>query len=509
VIRIFRPPYPYIHLQNKAIRRIFLAAVAAIEASVTFGLNTTHGINNTKDVPVSLNLSIDLDKVNSEQLTAIESVIFSIVLDQNQIYSSIVEGFLTLSVTLDQNQLVNLLAQLDISFDTTLTLNIINQLLTNKSINFPVNLLFELVEQGLIVGEVTFATDLSLSILNKLNAVSEVNFQVDLATDILNKIIINETVNFNIDLVFNILNQLQALKNVEFSTILNFNILNTISKNVNISLDVLLDIAQFADGAGEISAFITFALATNQIQTNTIIANKAFELIVNMAESINVSIDRSALLSLLIQVSDEYTNYRKISADAEFALSLSKTETNTAIKIATLTFSALMNKTLTTQLDYNLIVNLATTLATQFSTDGEIFASILFGLDADQQQIQTKTTAEAITLALQTTYETDIHLVATGEISFTTQVEQVLVNQLTGQTEITFGHLLGLSSIGSADLGESITFSTIQDVQINGFVLQFTIVTPRNRTLKVFIEDRTTIVDELERVITVGKIGIL
>ena len=131
--------------------------------------------------------------------------------------------------------------------------------------------------------------------------------------------------------------------------------------------------------------------------------------------------------------------------------------------------------------------------------------SVAFSVDVDGQFIPTKQMSEAISLALQASTDTAIKLVADGQVTLSTQMATVISKQLDKQPNITFGHLLGLASINGADLGADITFCTIQEMQVNEFLLEFTIITPRNRILKVYVEDRTTIIDELDRTIIVGR----
>jgi hypothetical protein len=164
-----------------------------------------------------------------------------------------------------------------------------------------------------------------------------------------------------------------------------------------------------------------------------------------------------------------------------------------------------MDQTLDTQLNYGLLMTFATALTMQPASDGEVFGTINFGITVNQQEVSIKDTAEAVAFSLQTDMQTDIHLAATGEITLGVEMEQVHALQTAATAGITFGHLLGLSQINGAELGADISFGTVQNFQVNGFTLQFEILTPDSRTLRIFVEDRTTIVDEGNRVFRINR----
>lgn len=396
-----------------------------------------------------------------------------------------------------------------------------------------------------VTGSVSFDIDVSESLSNELTADLATTFLTDLADNISNQnnsnlaqnidITLGDTntnnadkvASFNGSILLNDIeaNQLNAVesilynlnadyfissqKNVESS--LNFNIdlseeqLNQLISSVSISLNTNLDMTQVGSGAGVINESITFLANLDQSNTNTITIDKAVDLIMSTGAVFDNTANRNELISLLLNISQNQTTAQLLEEAISFDIDLTQTQSNIANRVGLVTLAIALDEAKQTRVDYNLFVNLASSFLYDFTTGGIISDSISFGVQVDESVVNTKDAVEAITLALQAEKQSSLYLVAEGNISFNTQLQTLQTKELIGQTGITFGHLMGLTSIGSADIGEDITFSTIQDLTVEGFVAQFTIVTPNNRTLKVYIEDRTTIVDELERVITVGK----
>ena len=130
-------------------------------------------------------------------------------------------------------------------------------------------------------------------------------------------------------------------------------------------------------------------------------------------------------------------------------------------------------------------------------------ASMLLNMEASLINNASRTLPGLIEFAIQNDIQTDIHLVADGRITMTAEMAQSPVVQLLGQRGITIGHILGLSSFSGAVKDANISFGTIQDFSTDGFVIQFTIVTPDGRRIKIYFEDRTLIVDEEDREIKV------
>ena len=132
-------------------------------------------------------------------------------------------------------------------------------------------------------------------------------------------------------------------------------------------------------------------------------------------------------------------------------------------------------------------------------------ASMLIDLEAGLLEYPTKTVPGLLELAINTDATTEIRLTAEGRIVLPVQLTESTILQLLAQKGITFGHILGLSSFSGAVKDGNISFGTIQDFSVDGFVIQFTIVTPDGRTIKIYFEDRTIIVDEEDREIKVYR----
>jgi hypothetical protein len=171
-----------------------------------------------------------------------------------------------------------------------------------------------------------------------------------------------------------------------------------------------------------------------------------------------------------------------------------------------MSFNALMDKNYTTAGSiFGSTVNFATSLSNLFGTAGDVTGLITFSTDMGQSEQINKITDMSMGFGVDASIITEIRLIAEGNLSFTSIMDETEAKQLLGQSGITFGHIQGLASLGSADLGADISFGTIQDVQAAGFVLQFTIVSPSGRTYKIYIEDRTVEVTDGSRISNVNK----
>jgi hypothetical protein len=456
-------------------KQILVPMTAAVITEEDLGPATVEG---------SISFGVTADKTPTVQLDAAATATFLVNLAFLPTIPSI-DASISFDITADQLQTNT--ADRPVSFTASVNLDLLSTAQADlvRSTLFNVSVAQDQTNVKITNNIITFDTTLDLVLLNQLIAEANITFNTTAGLDLLNQLI--------------------AAANISFDTTAGLDLLNQLIARTNITFDTTVDFQFSADGAGIVNAAISFIATMNQIQTNTITIDKAFSLIVDLADQYNAQIDKPALISFLINAAQAQDAVRGVPGDVTFATTLDQSQTNILNKVIAITMAATLDQTLTTQLDYNLFVAFATTLAEQVSTDGEVLASVSFGVDVTQQEINTKDIPESIILALQTDMQTELHLIADGRITLSAQMSESSEIQLLAQAGITFGHIIGLASIGSADLGDSINFGTIQDFSINGFVAQFTITTPQNRILKVYIEDRTTIVDELERVITVGN----
>jgi hypothetical protein len=171
-----------------------------------------------------------------------------------------------------------------------------------------------------------------------------------------------------------------------------------------------------------------------------------------------------------------------------------------------MTLDTVLNQTLSTAGSvWGQTVSFAASLDALFGTDGVIDGNITYSMILNQGEIGEKVTDVAMGFDIDADIISTIHLVANGTIGFTTLMSQTEFKQLTGQSQITFGQIAGLAALNSADFGADISMGIIQDFSINGFVAQFTITTPANRTVTIYIEDRTTLVEDGDRTVLVSR----
>jgi hypothetical protein len=502
-----------------------LQNIASIDANISFGIDLTQVESNTAARPVSFAATIDLDQLQTNQADMVRSALFNMSASQNQTNVKITDNIISFSTDLSYEVLNQLITSADATFSTDLSYEVLNQLIGSADATFSTDLSQSLLNQLVADKNVTFSSDLSYTILNQLITSESFSFNTDLGYNILNGLLLSESVNFSTDLGYNILNQLVSDKSINFNTDLGYSILNKLiaEKLVNFNVDADysiinrliagksitfttdLDFQFNADGAGIVNAAISFIANMSQAQSNVITIEKAVSLIMDLAATYDKQLDTLQVLNLLVQVSQAQDASRGVSGAISFDTQLDQTQTNLASRVAALALTASMDQTLDTQLNYGLLMTFATALTMQPASDGEVFGTINFGITVNQQEVSIKDTAEAVAFSLQTDMQTDIHLAATGEITLGVEMEQVHALQTAATAGITFGHLLGLSQINGAELGADISFGTVQNFQVNGFTLQFEILTPDSRTLRIFVEDRTTIVDEGNRVFRINR----
>ena len=426
--------------------RIAPLAGAIVEGSITFG--------------------IEVDQQSTLALTSIASATFLISLTQTQ--TNVADRPVSFSTTIN-------LSQLESNTATSLQTALFNLDATQEQTNVKVT------------GEtLTFTTDLNYSVLNQLIAEADVTLAADLSYDILS--------------------QMVAESSIDFDAIMDQTQINQLAANVTVTLGTDLDFLGVGDGAGEVSAAITFLANLDQVQTNTLTGDKAVSLIMNASAQFDNQLNKDEVLALVLQASDQYQATRAVPGEVTLAAELDQSQSNTLDKLLLVSFNALMDKNLSTAgSTFGGAITFANVLATQFGTEGDVQGEVTFSTDMGQTSLTNKITDVSMGFDVDASLITEIKLIVDGQISLSTVMDQTEAKQLLGQSGITFGHVHGLASIGSADFGAAITFGTIQNVEVSGFNIQFEIFTPDSRTLKVYIEDRTILVDGDTRVTTIRK----
>jgi len=398
----------------------------------------------------------------------------------------IVEGSITFSTDVDQI----LGTQLNYNVATTFLINLAKAQASVKTTSNSGNFDITLDQQELNVASrpATFSAQIDLTQLesNQADLVSEYVQSLALSQQESNVKITSNAIQFDIDLDYQVLNQLAA--------------------NVTLNLNTELNMLQTGDAGGPVLASISFVVNMQQAETNTITADKAATFLMNMAQQQSVQLDKVEALVFAIQASDTYTATRTVPGNVGFGAEFDQLQSNTLDKVLLMSFNALMDKNFNTAGSiWGQTVNFASALAYNFATEGDISALITFSTDLGITQQSNKISDVSMGFNVDADIITEIHLIVEGNVSFSSIMEQTEAKQLLGQSGITFGHIAGLASIGSADLGADITMGIIQGVQVNGFTIIFEIVTPDERILKIEIEDRTTLIGGSLRTLRINK----
>jgi hypothetical protein len=429
---------------------------------------------------------LTLDHLESYGAILTDSFSFGLTLDEAATISKITSNAETFGITVDEINTLNKITSGIQGFDLVLDESELNVKTTNASDTFNVNL----DDSGSATADrsVSFSASIDLD---------QLEFgQVDRVVSYLESI--------NLDNAQS--NVKTSVGVVTFDTELTYNTLTQLAANLDITIGTDMDLQYTVDGAGIVEAAITFLSTMQQTPTNIMTASKAVDLIMEVDQQHGNQLDKLETLLLAIQASDGYVPSRSLPASVDFATELDQSQINTALRVGLMTFDTTLDKSNSTAgSTFGGTINFATALAEQFTTDGESFGNILYGITLNQDTSPEKSTLATMGFDIQADVITDIHLTVEGTINLSTVMDQTEFKQLTGQSEITFGHLQGLASLGSADFGADISFGTIQNAQVNGFVLQFEIVTPRGRTYKIYMEDRTVEVSDGRRTLDVNK----
>ena len=393
-----------------------------------------------------------------------------------------------------------------ISFSTDANNTFDNKLTAETSTSFNKNLNFINDNNKTTSNDLTLSTLLTQNQVNNINKLISILFDINVDKIQQNQLNITEAILY--ESVVSQIQQNQKISNnfISFNSSIIYDILNQLSSNLFISLNSSLDLNAIGSTAGIINESISFLASVSQVQENSITIEKAVNLTLNLASEYNIQLDKNEVLLLLTEVVDIYNNQKGISIPVSFNTILSEDRSNTLDKLGTLVLSIFADQTVETQLNYNLLISFAPSILANFNTEGQVDASIIFNSLVNQESTALKNTSEALSFNVQNNQETTFNLTIEGTVEFSLTASQNQNLQLLSQAGITFGHLLGLASINTADLSEDILLGVIQDLQSDSFVLQFNLITPRNRIMKVYIEDRISILNEENRIITVSKI---
>lgn len=482
------------------------ADTGSVEGLMTFGLTATQLNTNVADRPVSFSATLDLSQLESNVATKVEAALFALEADQSQTNTKLVDGILTFSTEMDYSVLNQLIANADATIAADLSYSVLNQMVADKSVNFGTVLDQAQINQLVATATATFGTVLDYNAIFGAIVTGAVTFGTTLDYTLLNQLIAEASTTFNVEMDQTELNRLIAQATINLNTELDYTLLNQLIGNLTITLGTDLDFLGVGDGAGEISAAISFIVQAQQEQTKVLTGDRAITFLMNAATQYNTQLDKDEALSLVLQASDQYAASRGVNESITIAADMDQTQSNTLDKVLLMSFNSLMDKNFNTAGSvFGSTISFATRLATQFGTEGDVSALITFSTDMGLTEQTNKITDMSMGFNVDASIITEIHLIVDGQMAFTSTMDQTEAKQLLGQSGITFGHIQGLASLGSADFGADISFGTIQNAQVNGFILQFEIITPSGRTYKIYMEDRTVEVSDGSRISNVNK----
>lgn len=541
------------------------SAVANIFRTVAFAIDLDKLSDADIAKLASLILALDLSMTNTNVMSADKSVTFTQNLSETISALKDVPGDLTLSADLSQENLNSLIKPLTVDFDITLDLLEDLQADLNAAITYLMNLseTIEGTTQGVKYGTTTFTTNLAKTtqlqavlnpIISFIANVSDTNVATKICSEAITYLLqLQETITAN----KNVLGALSLVLNVSDEEIAQSGIfafvdyIVNLSESVNVKADyvetltLLINLSQVSTSLKSVSGLTNLDINLSTSQLNQLYKILTVAFISNLSTTPTNKADLNTTINLAATLSEfliaETTG--NLQAFATFAANVSHESLNLKQTFEAVTFQALLDElstgsrsflataqldltlddastvnltrdgivsfnTIFTELAGNTMVGRPTmsidmTLADLSSTQKQTLAQILLGMQAQTSYIGAKEVAGLVLYGLNNGLDTSVSLTAEGQVTFTTQLIQTGIPQLLGQAGITFGQLVGLASLGSALRDANIDVGIITDVSTSGFVIQFSLVTPEGRILKVYLEDRITIVDEENRVIKI------
>jgi len=410
-----------------------------------------------------------------------------------------VEDSITFSLDTDYSLINALIAPKSITFDLDVTKSIINDKLTLASIIFNIQLQELVSNSKTVTGADAFNILLDQNQNNVRVAVEAVSFLADLNYLIQNQVDGIGNHNFMLQMNYLVSNIMTSAKSVSFNTELSKLLSNYKTVTSSEIFDIILD--QDQSGLVSITATVAFLLNLNYQTQNqlTSVATEVFN----------------------IQMNKIISNLRSTFNSSNFNVQLAEILSNLKIVPTSEVFNIILSQNESVQIDFTALVNFAALLTANFigGSIGEIEGSISYALNLQQvgtrtanilssisynslldiQESGTRDLLDSVQISLQQDMQTEIHMTIQGQVALTSQMLQSTTLQLLKQTDITFGHLLGLASFVSASRGGSVSFGTIQDISVVGNVFILTLTTPDDRVLKIYIEDRTISIDKENR----------
>ena len=522
---------------------------------------------NQKDTNEAVTYSKILDQQLINQKDTNVSIVYSDILELQNIVSKTTSDSIVFTKQLEQTHFNQLVKPVNISFDSVKSQSIQIQADIQKAINFLTNLTQAQLgdSSGAVLGSISFNMGLvhspevkgllnsAILFINNFSSVEDKQLVINKTLTLLNQheLQVQNTLDLVETLSF-IINLTQAQVGDTTGAILGaitFAIENSYQVDPQIDYNVLLSlILSLADEVDNVAIRPAALSFNSQLDTNfnavlskvaTIVFANTLDQVTNIQVDYNAAINLAA--NLLYQVIGETAGIKEalitfgIIADTQ---ELSLKQTVADITLDTLLdftkniawfenisldvsfgqnqeyttslnefvqFNAFFNKILGTQVDYYPSIDFDLQLADVPTSVKNTVSNILLQMDNAMSQQGAKITDALVNYGIQNDIDTTLTFTARGEITLSTQLLESGIPQLLGEKGVTFGHLLGFAGLANLDLLESITLSNIVDVSYNGFVIDFTIVTPDGRTLKIRLEDRSVTIDDEGREIKIYR----
>jgi len=534
------------------------------DANLTFAL--THTPSAVLDIIRQFTCSVNFSQLNSSQLLAVKDLLYTIAVSQSSSTVTVASKVMELTTTLTQDQSAAILATANINFDTSLQQlnNTIADL--NTAISFLTNLTSNVDADTGVVGAIDFNINLLQTATVQGIVSSLIAFITSITDNYTKTAVLNEAINYLTTLSQQTINTKSTLENISLILSLSsdqegstgivgiLELITTFAQNQQVTVDyfevltVLLSLSDISNAFKDISGSSIFNVNLSQNQVNTLIKvlTAAFITTYNMVETGQVDAVALSTVALTLINILEGDQQGFVSGFLDFAVSLVQNNINTKTSFSSIDINTLLSqlnsagKSFTAPISFNLTtqevfdLDLIREGIIQFNTnyyktstnnkiarpsfsmdltlldinkaDRNTLAQLLLGLN-NSLSVRGDKILEAITnYAFSLGINIAYHILLSGTITLSTTFAKTDIVQLLGQANITFGHLLGLAALSGALRDANIQYSTITNISFNGFTIAFELITPDNRVFTVYFEDRTIIVKEEDRVITIfGK----
>jgi hypothetical protein len=340
----------------------------------------------------------------------------------------------------------------------------------------------EVVESG-IFAYVDFIVDVAKNVNIQVDYFETFALLLNISQSSANLKSTNALTTFNNTLSIEQVNQLHKLLSIALVNNLQVTPTNQADLNSTIAIAGQLSTFLISETLGSIESFITFS---STVEQNSL--------------SIKQTSESTNFQTLLEQLN---SGSRDLLVSTELEITLDDLSSVNLGRQGIANF----NTTFLKLADNNIIgrpsLTIDMTVADLSSADKETLTEILLGMQAEVGYFGAREISALTLYGLNNGLDTSINLTAEGQVTFSTALIETGITQLLGQAGITFGQVVGLASLGSALRDADISLGSIVGASNDGFVIQFTIVTPGGRRFKVYLEDRITIVNEENRVIAV------